>query len=157
MHQPHYKFLRGIYAMRPIIFRYFFWLSIITILILPLAACGSTPTEVYADLGEEFSLSIGQSAIIKGQALRITFEDVIEDSRCPSDVTCIWAGRVSCIIKLVGGSSQYRMVLTESGLTDQYTSETYREYQLAFNVRPYPEAGQSILRDEYRLQLIVTK
>ena len=157
MHQPHYKFLRGIYSMRPIIFRYFLWLSIITILILPLAACGSTPTEVYADPGEEFSLSIGQSAALKGQALRITFEDVIEDSRCPSDVTCIWAGRVSCIIKLVDGSSPYRMVLTESGLTDQYTRETYRKYQLAFQVRPYPEAGQSIRRDEYRLQLIVSK
>ena len=157
MHQPHYKFLRGIYSRRPIIFRYFLWLSIITILILPLAACGNTPTEVYADLGEEFSLSIGQTAILKGQALQITFEDVIEDSRCPSDVTCIWAGRVSCTIKLVDGSSQYRMVLTESGLTDQYTRETYREYQLAFHVRPYPEAGQSIRRDEYRLQLIVSK
>jgi len=157
MPQPHYKFLRGIYSMRPIIFRYFLWLLIITILILPLAACGNSPAEVYADLGEEFSLSIGQSAAIKGQTLRITFEDVIEDSRCPGDVTCIWAGRVSCIIKLVDGSSQYRMVLTEPGLTDQYTSETYRDYQLAFQVRPYPEAGQSIRRDEYRLQLIVTK
>ena len=157
MPHPLHKFLRGIYLMRPIIFRYFLWLSIITILILPLAACGKTSTEVYADLGEEFSLSMGQSATIEGQVLRITFEDVIEDSRCPSDVTCIWAGRVSCIIKLADGSAPYRMVLTESGLTDQYTSETYREYQLAFHVRPYPEAGQSIRRDEYRLQLIVSK
>jgi hypothetical protein len=49
------------------------------------------------------------------------------------------------------------MVLTESGLTDKYISETYREYQLAFHVRPYPEAGQSIRRDEYSLQLIVSK
>ncbi len=155
MHQPHYKFLRGIYSMRPI--RYFLWLLMITILILPLAACGNTPTEVYADLGEEFSLSIGQTAAIKGQDLQITFEDVIEDSRCPSDVTCIWAGRASCIIKLVEGSSQYRMVLTESGLTDQYTTVTYREYQLSFHLRPYPQAGQSIQRDEYRLQLIVSK
>ena len=157
MPHPLHKFLLGIYSRRPIIFRYFLWLSLITVLMLPLAACGNTPTQVYADLGEEFSLSIGQTAAINGQDLQITFEDVIEDSRCPSDVTCIWAGRVSCIIKLVEGSSQYRMVLTEPGLTDQYTSETYREYQLAFQVRPYPEAGQSIRRDEYRLQLIVRK
>jgi hypothetical protein len=140
------------------IFRYFLWLSIITILILPLAACGNALPQVQADLGQEFSLSIGQTASIKGQDLQITFEDVIEDSRCPSDVTCIWAGRVSCIIKLTEGSSQYRMVLTElGGLTDQFTSETYREYQLAFHVRPYPEAGQAIRKDEYRLQLIISK
>ena len=156
-HQPLYRFLRGIYSMRPIIFRYFLWLSVITILILPLASCGNTPAKVYADLGEEFSLSIGQTASINGQALQITFEDVIEDSRCPSDVTCIWAGRVSCIIKIVQDSSPYRMVLTEPGLTDQYTSVTYKEYQLAFHVIPYPEAGQSIPKGDYRLQLIVSK
>jgi len=143
--------------MRPIIFRYFLWLSFITVLVLPLAACGSAPAQVNADLGEEFSLSIGQTAIIRGQALQITFEDVIEDSRCPSDVTCIWAGRVSCIIKIVEDSSPYRMALTEPGLTAQYASETYREYQLAFHVIPYPEAGQSIQKGEYRLQLIVNK
>ena len=143
--------------MRPIIFRYFLWLSITTILILPLAACGNTPPKIYADLGEEFSLSLGQTAAIKGQDLQITFEDVIEDSRCPSDVTCIWAGRVSCIIKIAQDSSQYRMVLTEPGLTNQYTSVTYKEYQLAFHVIPYPVAGKSISKGEYRLQLIVTK
>jgi hypothetical protein len=157
MYQPHYKSLRGIYSRRPIIFRYFFWLSIMTVLILPLVACGNAPAKVSADLGEEFSLSMGQTATITGQDLQITFEDVIEDSRCPSDVTCIWAGRVSCIIKLVEGSSQYRMVLTELGLTEGYTSETYREYQLAFHVSPYPLAGQSIQKDEYRLRLIVSK
>jgi len=151
------KFLRGIYSMRPIIFRYFLWLSLITTLILPLAACGNAPPKIYADLGEEFSLSLGQTAAIKGQDLQITFEDVIEDSRCPSDVTCIWAGRASCIIKLVEVSSQYRMVLTEPGLTDELTSQTYRQYQLSFRLRPYPVAGQPIPRDDYRLQLIVNK
>jgi len=156
MHQPHYKFLGGICSMRPIIFRYFLWLSLIIVLLLPLAACGGS-AQVNANLGEEFSLSIGQTANIKGQDLQITFEDVIEDSRCPSDVTCIWAGRVSCIIKIVGDSSPYRMVLTEPGLSAQYTSVTYREYQLAFHVSPYPEAGQAIQKSEYRLQLIVSK
>jgi hypothetical protein len=143
--------------MRLIIFRYFLRLSMITVLILPLAACGSTPAEVNANLGEEFSLSIGQTAIIKGQDLQITFEDVIEDSRCPSDVTCPWAGRDSSIIKIVEPSSQYRMVLTELGLTDQYTTATYQEYQISFNLRPYPVAEQTIRKGEYRLQLIVSK
>ncbi len=151
------KFLRGVYSRRPIIFQYFLWLSMITILILPLAACGKTPAEVNANLGQEFSLSIGQTAIIKGQDLQITFEDVIEDSRCPANVTCIWAGRASSIIKIVQASSQYRMVLTEPGLTDEYTTATYEEYQLSFHLRPYPVAGQTIRRDEYRLQLIVSR
>jgi hypothetical protein len=151
------EFLRGIYSRRPVIFRYFLWLTMITILVLPLAACGKAPAEVNANLGEEFSLSIGQTAVIKGQGLQITFEDVIEDSRCPANVTCIWAGRDSSIIKIVQASSQYRMVLTEPGLTDQYTTATYQEYQLSFHLTPYPTAGQTIQKGEYRLQLIVSK
>jgi len=49
------------------------------------------------------------------------------------------------------------MALTEPGLTDQYAKETYEEYQLTFHVKPYPEAGKKISRDEYRLLLIVSK
>ncbi len=143
--------------MRPVIFRYFLWLTMITILILPLAACGKAPAEVNADLGQGFSLSIGQTAVIKGQNLQITLEDVIEDSRCPANVTCIWAGRASSTIKILQASSPYRMVLTQLGLTDRYTTATYQEYQISFYLRPYPTAGQTIRRDEYRLQLIVSK
>ena len=79
------------------------------------------------------------------------------ESRCPRDVTCIWAGRVSCMVTLTDNDSSYRMVLTEPGLTDRYTSETYEAYHLAFHVEPYPEAGKNISKEEYRLLLIVSK
>jgi len=49
------------------------------------------------------------------------------------------------------------MVLTEPGLTDEYTRERYEGYELAFYVTPYPEAGEKIPTDEYRLHLIISK
>lgn len=126
-------------------------------LVLSLSGCAGTPPEVEASLGQEFSLSIGQSALITGQDLEIRFEKVVEDSRCPKDVTCVWAGRVSCIVEFTDSDSLYRMVLTQPGLTDQYAQETYKEYQLTFHVEPYPEADDQISTDEYRLHLVVSK
>ena len=108
-------------------------------------------------LGEEFCLSIGEGAFIIGENLQVRFEEVIEDSRCPRGVTCVWAGRVTCVIELRHTSSSYRMVLTESGLTNEYSGERYEGYDLTFHVTPYPEAGKKITKDTYRLHLIISK
>jgi hypothetical protein len=108
-------------------------------------------------LSEEFCLSIGQHAFITGENLEVRFKEVIEDSRCPRGVTCIWAGRVTCMIELTHASSSYRMVLTESGLTNEYSRERYEGYELAFHVTPYPEVSKKIPRDAYRLHLIISK
>jgi hypothetical protein len=42
-------------------------------------------------LGAPFLLRAGESAD-QGEAVRISFEMVTADSRCPSDVTCGWEG-----------------------------------------------------------------
>jgi len=102
-------------------------------------------------------LSMGQRALIVGENLEISFEDVTEDSRCPRDVICVWAGRVTCMVELTHAGSSYRMALTDLGLTDDYTKERYEDYELTFHVTPYPEAGKKIPPDAYRLHLIVTK
>jgi hypothetical protein len=35
-------------------------------------------------------------------------------------------------------------MLTEAGLTDEYSRERYKGYELAFHLIPYPEAGKKI-------------
>jgi hypothetical protein len=126
-------------------------------IVLAVSGCGAGPSDVQAHLNEEFSLSMGQRALIIGENLGIRFEEVTEDSRCPKEVTCIWAGRVTCIVEITQGSVSYRMELTEPRLSDEYSRESYEEYELGFHVTPYPEAGEKILPDEYRLHLTVSK
>ena len=124
-------------------------------IVLTSSSCGSSEIQVRPN--EEFSLSIGRSAVGTGEGLKIEFEEVVEDSRCPRDVTCVWAGRVTCMIKLTQIGSSYRMALTEPGLTDEYSKERYEEYEIAFHVTPYPEAGKKIPTGAYRLNLIVSR
>ena len=132
----------------------FYLLSLVALVLLPTGCTGSA---VKAPLGQEFSLSIGQSAVITGENLEIKLKEVAEDSRCPKNVTCIWEGRVRGIVQITDNGSLYEMVLTEPGLSDQYTKETYQEYQFTFHVQPYPEADKQISPDEYRLLLKVSK
>ena len=133
------------------------YLVIFLAIVLTTSGCGGGPSDVQTRLNEEFSLFMGQRALIAGENLEIRFEEVIEDSRCPRDVICIWAGRVTCMIELTHAGSSYRMALTEPGLTDEYSKERYEGYEFTFHVTPYPEAAKKIPTDAYWLHLIVSK
>lgn len=87
------------------------YLLVFLCIALTASSCGRVD-DIQGLLNEELSLSIGQGVSITGEDLVISFEDVTEDSRCPRNVTCVWAGRVSCVIELTHAGSSYRMTLT---------------------------------------------
>ena len=56
-----------------------------------------------ARLSREFKLKAGKQVMLKGTRLRIKFAAVENDSRCPSDVTCVWAGNAAVQLQLSAG------------------------------------------------------
>lgn len=124
---------------------------------LLLGSCARETEEVRVTLGQESSLRVGQSVTISGEELEIRFVEVVEDSRCPRDVTCVWEGKVSCIVEITYRESLHQVVLIQPGLTSQPSREPFREYQMSFHVEPYPEADWEIPKDDYRLLLRVVK
>ncbi|MFH1764671.1 MAG: hypothetical protein ABIF09_10810 [Gemmatimonadota bacterium] len=40
---------------------------------------------------------------LEGSVLRFSFGEVLEDSRCPVDVTCVWAGNAKVVIGIAAG------------------------------------------------------
>lgn len=131
-------------------------ISLLWILPLLAAGCTSAAAEIEAGLGQEFLLPIGQEALITGEDLRISFEDVTEDSRCPLNVTCIWAGRASSVVGLTYENATSRVVLSEPGLTD-HAVEKFRDFNIAFHLKPYPGETENITKGDYQLQLTVSK
>ncbi|MDB5238894.1 MAG: hypothetical protein JWO00_229 [Candidatus Parcubacteria bacterium] len=76
---------------------------------------------------------------------------VTEDSRCPSDVTCIWAGRVKAALSLETPSGTSKMMEIVPGQT--VTTET-----LAITldkVAPYPISTHKITDEEYRFTFTI--
>ena len=53
-----------------------------------------------AHLDSPFDLKVGETADINSD-FQITLLNVLDDSRCPSDVTCIWEGTVSAEVNIL--------------------------------------------------------
>ena len=83
------------------------------------------PDQVAATLGSPFQLRVGQTASVAPQGPIIEFVEVVEDSRCPANVTCVWAGRALILVRVsssgdVLGFGTKELAL-EAGLTDPAT------------------------------------
>ena len=130
---------------------------VISACLLLLTSSCIASNEVKVHLDEEFSLKSGQTVVISGENLKIEFIEVTEDSRCPKGVTCIWEGRVSCLVEITYRESLHSVVLTEPGLTKFPPEQSFQEYKFGYHIEPYPEASVDIAKEEYRLYLKISK
>ena len=88
----------------------------------------------------------------------IKFKKVVSDSRCPKNVTCVWAGEVKILIefyedgklkgeKIVAGSN--------NSISEFFKNEEIEISQL--NVYPYPETSSKILPEEYSVSIQISE
>jgi len=121
------------------------------IILLLLLTFSSACSGQKADLGKEFALHIGQTTDISGENLQVTFTSVVEDSRCPTGVSCIWAGQVSCAVQIIYRNATRTIVLTQPGLNDLPDRAKFEDYIIEFRVEPYPQAEKQIADFDYTL------
>ncbi len=107
--------------------------------------CSSTADpqgDTYA-LDEEFSLQFGQVARLQGDETAFRFESVKSDSRCPSDVQCVWAGEVTVEIRWLEPSTGENALLSlGSGDTPSWVRQGETIVRLV-EVLPYPRTTHS--------------
>jgi hypothetical protein len=51
-------------------------------------------------LNQAFTLAGGQEGLIPSEKLRLRFAEVLEDSRCPTQVDCFWTGQARIAISV---------------------------------------------------------
>jgi hypothetical protein len=132
-------------------------LAIIGLAFLLLLPCGCQAEEISADLGQEVSLKLGQTANIEAEQLKIGFDRVVSDSRCPTGAECIWQGEVSCLLQITYDGQSFEKTIVQPGLTQEPARDTFQDYQLTFNIEPYPEVDKQISSCDYRLMLTVDR
>jgi hypothetical protein len=125
----------------------------IGLLVMVIAGCGNTKP----GLGESFTLKVGQTVTIDGEDLKLKFDSVVSDSRCPSDVVCVWAGEAEVRLIATQNGADTPLVLVEEGLTSGLNVVDYKNYTIRFKLTPYPVSTHQIQTSEYRLELTVTK
>ncbi|MFA6432723.1 MAG: hypothetical protein WCV82_02800 [Candidatus Paceibacterota bacterium] len=99
-----------------------------------------------APINSKVTLELNKPVSIGGTTIKISA--VTQDSRCPSDVTCIQAGKVTVVLDIVSPFGPSSM---EIGLGQNVTTET-----LSFtldSVTPYPISTRKTLDGEYRFMI----
>jgi hypothetical protein len=116
-----------------------------TILLIMLALAVIPMT--YVSFAEELEIEFGKT--ISYENLKLYFYDV-EDSRCPSDVTCIWEGKVSAMIHI---SNQTHKI--GGPLEISYPVTYISPYTITLvDVKPYPISTE---KPDYVAMLEITK
>ena len=104
-----------------------------------------TPT-IQAEVGREFDIAVGQEAKLQGSNVVIRFRGVTNDSRCPSDVQCVWAGNAVAGFDLSGAGQSDASLNT----TLDPKSVSYAGYTIALaGLKPTPKSGSTIPALEY--------
>lgn len=128
-------------------------LAAMVLFAMVVASCGNSNP----GLGESFTLKVGQTAAINGEDLKLKFDAVVSDSRCPSDVQCIRAGEAEVRVIATQNGIDTSLTMVEEGLTSGLNVVDYKNYTIEFKLTPYPVSTHQIQTSEYRLELTVTK
>ena len=121
--------------------------GIALVLLLGAGCKQSGPQDVTLTEGHELTLGSGD---------RLRFERVVSDSRCPHDVTCIWAGEARTSLVLRGAGAQTPVALeiggnrvaadtVNSGLQGFRPVSSGRYRLTLLQLDPYPMKGKDPL------------
>lgn len=108
-----------------------------------------TPPSTISANGE-VTLSLGETAT--GEGVTITPLAVLEDSRCPSDVQCIQAGRVRLRATLTSGLHTTDQIFI---IGEPVTTEA--EAIILLRVTPAPVSTKTINNEDYRFTFKIVK
>jgi hypothetical protein len=128
----------------------------LTTAVFTLGACATVETAVVAEPGVEFSLPLGKTAVINASGARITFKQVSEDSRCPVDVQCVWAGdaKIELTISRSGTPDDLKVI----SLTPPNNETTSGDLRIRFTgLAPVPRQADNGKPRAYVAQLVVTR
>ncbi|HSD05455.1 MAG TPA: plastocyanin/azurin family copper-binding protein [Nitrosopumilaceae archaeon] len=113
---------------------------------------------VSATLATQFQLKTQQTAIIESENIQIKFLNVTEDSRCPSDVTCVWEGLVTILVNIKqNGQDLGDFKLTQRGGQEKLASQNFIGQKMDLvEVNPYPKSTEPISFSDYTATLVVS-
>ncbi|MEH2168388.1 MAG: hypothetical protein V7K41_17390 [Nostoc sp.] len=110
-------------------------------------------------LDTPFYLRYGKTAYLTTENIEIKFSKVIQDSRCPSNVTCIWQGQVIIGLDIIKNGKQLStLMLTLIPGRDPLPIQLSDKYSVKLiKVSPYPISGQTIALQDYIVKIVVSR
>ena len=117
------------------------------------AASRNNRTVSQQELGRSFAMKVGESVTVGD--LRLTFRSVEGDSRCPTDVVCVWAGDGEIALKIEQGS---KAAVAALHTTLEPKKTEWDGYTIALvTLLPERKANTGIDSADYRAEILVTR
>jgi len=117
--------------------------------------CAAHPSQPSRPFGQPFDLKAGTSAPL-ADGLKLTFDRVRADSRCPLDAICIQAGEAIVVLTL--SQSAATPAEREVRTTPAFSEASYLSYVIKLvALMPYPRSTQQIRPEDYVATLTVER
>lgn len=127
-------------------------LSILSFAGLLFVSCNEEPPPVTFDFGLEENFQTSDIYISENSLLKFSITD-IADSRCPSDVVCIWQGKADVKIEI---ESPQKGTIVLNGYDNLVDTFGIYSFEL-LDVSPFPISTETIKTEEYDVTLKIEK
>ena len=123
-------------------------------IIIATSGCAGIKTTSTVNPGASFTLAPGEAAVVKGADASIAFNKVTDDSRCPVDVTCVWAGDAHVEVAISrNGAPDETIILS---MTPPKHETAVRNLRIRFvSLAPVPHQADPSPRRNYRAEFVV--
>ena len=126
----------------------------VALFFIGLGAASADVSKVVLD--KAFSVATGHAATIEGERLVIHFKAVLEDSRCPVNAVCVWAGNGKVEFEILDIDGQNKTVTLNTEEEPRATTLNRNKLKL-ISLNPPRVDGVSISPGDYSVTLRIEK
>ena len=105
---------------------------------------------------DQFQLKVNQTASFESDTIKVKFLNVTSDSRCPTDVTCVWEGEAKIVVNIMKDGQD----LGDFNLSSRavQNNQAFDGHQIQVTqIEPSPTSGKKIALSDYIATFSITK
>ena len=108
---------------------------------------------------DQFQLKINQTASLESDSIKVKFLNMTADSRCPSDVTCVWQGEAKIFVNIIKDNQDLGdFSLTSRAGDKDLAIQVFNGHSIQVTkIDPYPTKGKKISLSDYIATFVIIK
>jgi hypothetical protein len=126
--------------------------ALVVLCLLTAAGCDESQTGPTVALNERFTLAPGSVAAVRDEEVRVRFDEVTGDSRCPADAICIQGGDAR-----VSDRATTNAYVLHTGDSSQGTIMHGSVRIALVELQPYPFSSRTVAPGDYRATFNVSR
>ncbi len=107
-------------------------------------------------LGDTLEVAYQDTLFGTDENVWLTFDSLLEESRCPVNVTCVWAGNAKISLTFFASENKSRFELNTHPMFTQDTTILAHKIAL-IEVTPYPHTDSLYIPQDYATKITIRK